>query len=366
MLPLLRHADAGVRGGAVQALERLRWRPTNKDDEIWQIIAKSWFSRLGPFGEKAIPALESVINSGPSSIRTPAIKVLAKIKGPRAMKLLLNALKSDDVIACVAALGALAAVGGEEVVRPISAALRHADTRMRIGAIEALSTMRATETAGQIRDLLKDEAWDVRREAAETLGRFKDRGSIDILTRVLDDKDADVRETAARALGQIGDRQAIGPLVMALKDKNSSVRRIAAASLSRIDEDWSSSPAAEAGFQKLKAAIEDEEWDVQHFVTELLVGVGVIEGKTGLKRDGGPRIAPSPEMRHKVTITQFISMLSDVDPDFRLAAAHALGRLDGDRTPQSALMRALSDPDPAVRTAVEIALEKFGPSTKYQ
>jgi HEAT repeat protein len=70
-------------------------------------------------------------------------------------------------------------------------------------------------------------------------------------------------------------------------------------------------------------------------------------------------------MLRKVTVTQFISLLSDADPDFRLAAAHALGRIDCDRTPQSALMRALSDPDAAVRSAVEKALEQFGPSTKY-
>ncbi|MGZ4963956.1 MAG: HEAT repeat domain-containing protein [Limisphaerales bacterium] len=364
MVPLLRHADAGVRGSAVQALDRIGWSPGNKEDEIWRFIARTSFGRLGAFGEKAVPALEFVISSGPSSIRTRAIKVLAQIKSPRALKILLNAAKSDDINACVAALGALATLGGEDVLKPISAALRHADTRMRIAAIDALYAMRAKEASAQIRNLLKDSAWDVRLAAVETLGRFKDTESTEAMIKALEDSDGDVREMAAMALGQIGDRKAIGALVMALKDQNSSVRRIAAASLSRIDDEWSSSPAAEAGFEKLKAAIKNEDSDVQYSVTELLTGLGVIKGKTSSREAQGPRIAPSPAMLRELTITQFISMLSDSDPDFRLAAAHALGRI-GDRTPQSALMRALSDPDSAVRSAVEKALERFSPSTKH-
>jgi HEAT repeat protein len=51
--------------------------------------------------------------------------------------------------------------------------------------------------------------------------------------------------------------------------------------------------------------------------------------------------------------------LCDADRDLRQAAAEALGRL-GDERAKSPLLRALGDPDPGVRDAVEAAMQSFG------
>jgi hypothetical protein len=53
LTPLLRHPDAGVRGHAAQVLDYLGWRPLERDDEIWALLAKGNFSRLASFGAAA-------------------------------------------------------------------------------------------------------------------------------------------------------------------------------------------------------------------------------------------------------------------------------------------------------------------------
>jgi HEAT repeat protein len=58
-------------------------------------------------------------------------------------------------------------------------------------------------------------------------------------------------------------------------------------------------------------------------------------------------------------VTLFLAILCDADRDLRQAAALALGNL-GESRAVSALIRALADPDPSVRSAVEQALHVLG------
>jgi HEAT repeat protein len=241
------------------------------------------------------------------------------------------------------------------VLEPIIKMIRHANNHVRVAAIDATAALEGFQAREQLRESLEDTAWNVRRAAAEALGRLKDSGAIDKLSVALKDSDADVREAVARALGSIGERAAITPLVLALRDPSSGVRRIASGALSRLDEEWSSSSEARAAYPALKSGLENEDSEVRHFVGQLLQGLGETSG--GLspwKRSGDGDSAAL--RRQKLAISLFTASLCDWDRDLRQASAEALGRL-GDKRAEGALTRALEDPDPGVRYAVEQSLQ---------
>src|ERR1019366_10576796 len=107
LVPLLRHANAGVRGSAAQVLELLGWRPGTRDEEMWFLVAKGKCSQAASFGTAALVPLELVLNSGPYSLCVAAVQALAEIEDQRAVRLLLKALKSTDAAVCAAALDSL-------------------------------------------------------------------------------------------------------------------------------------------------------------------------------------------------------------------------------------------------------------------
>ena len=359
LVPLLRHTDAGVRGCVAQVLDYLSWNPTNREDEIWLLVAKGKFSHAASFGVPAITALEMVLHSGPYSLCVAAAHALGEIGDQRVVRPLLAALRSSDTAICVAAVDTLAKVGGPKVIEPITALLKHSNGEVRRAAVEALGKQGGPAVVEPLRQMLRDSLWDVRRAAAEGLGRLKGPGALEAISQALQDGDSDVREAAAIALGNLGDHGAIGPLVMALKDSSSGVRRIAAAALSRIDERWSASAEAQGAIAQLKPALQDKDPAVRHFVGSLLVGLGEVE----------PDVAPAEVVdesavslrgkRQKLAVSLFTAMLCDLDRDLRQAAAEALGRL-GDRRAESALSRTVGDADPDVRHAAEKALEILG------
>jgi HEAT repeat protein len=356
LLPLLRHQNAGVRGCAAQVLELIGWRPSKSEDEMWFQAAKGQCSRVAAFGEAALLPLEMVLNSGPSSLGVAAVHALGEIEDRRVVRVLLKALKSDDAAVCAAAVDALARVGGLEASEPIIGTLQHKNGHVRLAAVEALGSLRVAAAVEPVRALLNDPMWDVRRAAAETLGRLKDNRAVEALTRALADKDADVREATAMVLGGLNDRRAIGPLVLALTDSTSSVRRIAAGALSRIDENWCASPGARAAVEGLKPALYDRDPDVRRLVGQLLVSLGAMEPEGSTEPAANEMSASAVEKRQKLAVGLFLAILCDADRDLRQAAAEALGRL-GERRAESALTRALRDPDAAVRSAAERGLQ---------
>ena len=360
LTPLLRHADAGVRGQAAQRLEHLGWRPAGQEDEIWLFVAKGQFNRVGAFGAAAVPALEAVIDSGPYSLSLGAVEALGEIGDQRALRPLLRALKADDAGVCVAALDALCRMGDPQAVEPIIGTLRHESGAVRVAAVETLRRLGATAAVEPLRGLLRDPVWDVRRAAAEALGRLKDPRAIDALAEALADGDEDVREASAMALGSLGEPRGIGPLVLALKDPASGVRRIAAAALSRIDPDWSASAEARASVEQLKSALQDGDSNVRHFVGHLLVNLGAVEADLAPAATEGEELSvSSASKRRKLAVSLFVALLVDADRDVRQAAAEALGRL-GDERAKPPLVRALADGDISVREAAEEALHAFG------
>ena len=350
--PLLRHRDAGVRGQAAQTLETLGWRPGTREEEIWNLVARAQFFQAAGFGVAAVPALESALATGATSIAAGVIEALGHVGDPCVLRPLLQALKSTDPGVCLAAVTTLTRLEAPEAAGPILNLLKHRNAQVRVAVVEALGRLRVPGAAQPVSALLKDSAWEVRREAAETLGRLGDRSTVEALSAGLSDSDADVREAVAIALGALGDPKAIGPLVLALRDPTSGVRRIAAATLSRLDTDWSRLPEARAAAEELKTALHDHDPGVRHFVGHLLAAMNVAESAPASAASPGEA---DPAQRRKLALACFLRVLKDADRDLRLAAVRALKELSGDSA-HAGLMRARHDNDPAVRAAIEDAL----------
>src|ERR1019366_10303096 len=86
LVPLLRHANAGVRGCAAQVLEFIGWRPSKSEDEMWFLVAKGQCSRVASFGAAALLPLEMVLNAGPYSLCVAAVQALGEIEDQRVVR----------------------------------------------------------------------------------------------------------------------------------------------------------------------------------------------------------------------------------------------------------------------------------------
>ena len=356
LFPLLKHHDFGVRGSAAQAIDTLRWAPTDREQRAWFCIAKGWYERAAMLGTEAIPGLELTIETGPISAAVRAVEALGRIPDPRVVKRVCGALRSPEPAVGIAAAGALAKLGGTEAVEALIPCLRSEQIQLRAESARALGILGAAEATGPICKLLEDKEWEVRREAATALGILKNPESFGPLAKALQDADGDVREAAALALSKSGDRRAVQPLVLALKDEVASVRRIAAAGLSRIDPDWVSLPETRVAAEELKVAIQDADPAVRFFVAQLLVNLGEMSPEALLGFSPEDQLASPAIKRRRMATNLFIALLEDRDRDLRQAAAEALGQLGGERA-RHAMTRAAGDPDGDVAAALQMALQ---------
>lgn len=112
--------------------------------------------------------------------------------------------------------------------------LKTGDLPRRTRAAVELGRIKHPRVVKPLIDALKDKHWTVRRIAAEALGRMREPCALKPLILTLKDWVPDVRGAAAEALGRIRDRRAIRPLIDSLKDENSVVRKKAAMALATI------------------------------------------------------------------------------------------------------------------------------------
>src|SRR5215472_10134895 len=259
LVPLLQHHDFSVRTAVAQAIDTIRWTPSDREERVWFCVAKGWYERAAASGSEALQALQLTVETAPLSSAIRAVEALGRITDPRVVTLLCKALNSTEPAICLAATDGLGKVGGSEAVAALIPCLKHTHTQIRAEAARALGILGAAEASVPISLMLDDHEWEVRKEAATALGKLCNPETLEPLAKLLDDLDGDVREAAAVALGKMRDRRGVGPLVMALKDESAGVRRIAAAGLSRIDPDWISLPETRTAAEKLKEAIQNAE-----------------------------------------------------------------------------------------------------------
>jgi len=217
----LKDEDPRIRQTAAEILGRLKdpraigpliVALVDEDPEVQEAVfeALKSFPGWGKSDEanRVVPELIVVLQDQRKDpeVRKNAAEALGKIKDPRAVEPLIEALKDKDFRVRWNAAEALGEIGDPKAVKPLIAALKDKDSTVRL-------------------------------YAAEALGKIKDPRAVEPLITALKDEYSEVRWHAAWSLGEIQDPRAVEPLIEALKDEDSGVRLSAAWSLEKITKE---------------------------------------------------------------------------------------------------------------------------------
>jgi HEAT repeat protein len=70
MISLLRHEDFGVRAGAAQMIDTIRWVPADRQQRVWFQVAKGWYDRAATSGAEALERCSWLLNPRPCIMRS--------------------------------------------------------------------------------------------------------------------------------------------------------------------------------------------------------------------------------------------------------------------------------------------------------
>ena len=146
----LRHDDRHVRGNAALVFAAMG------DERGWSVI-KEMLRDRGPRGEgQGIPNARWSLAAQISADRYYAVHLLGMLRDARAVPLLEPLLADDQVNFKVP--WSLGQIGGPEAVRVLLLALRNENVDVRVIAIESVRELGAREALPVLRTLLMDEA----------------------------------------------------------------------------------------------------------------------------------------------------------------------------------------------------------------
>jgi HEAT repeat protein len=237
-----------------------------------QAVTAGGLQAYAPDVAGALAALES----GDSSGRLDAIRILGLARAEEAGPALLSAVADPDPAISMAAAEALGRIDSPATVSGLLVALDHPDERVQLSAARALGMMAVEGAVQPLRDMLMNGDGAEVSTAAEALGRIGGAEATDALLAALADPDMTprrhaalaalesigepavgtltgmlassdpyARSNAAQALGWIGSPSATDALVQALGDKSSLVRSEAAWALGEVGD-----PAARAALER--------------------------------------------------------------------------------------------------------------------
>lgn len=289
LMPLLDDPMAGVRAVAASSLLAL-------DEELRELgkpgLVRAALARAGPLTRQNI---RSLIDHRDHTVRAAAVRLAGMAGDPEALAAVLEVM--DDPLIHEQALAMVTAMGET--------------------AAQALAQV-AVQTGGSQREHV------LRMIGALPRGNVDD-GLLALLTAGLQDAGEDAAVAAAEALERIGDRSCLGALYRAMAVEG------------RLGE-----AAADAMAAILERGGRDAQRDL-----ELIVGkTWPEEGELArnlcrvVGQIGSNRYAP-----------HLVSMLGSSDVGVRVAAATAIGRIQGDHEGVAALSFALADEEPQVRAA---------------
>ncbi len=283
----LQDKDCQIKRDAAESLEKIGWKPKNKTEEAYYLIAKQKWEKLNEIGEPAVQPLIHLLKDENKDIRENAAKALERMSwkpkdGTERAYHLIALQKWDDLLEV-----------GEPAVEPLIQSLKDKNRCVREGAIKTLGKIGDRRAVEPLIHVLEDEHKEVRKEAAEALDKMdwkpknnieytyylvgkekwirladevgepaitllieflkKDEslgvlwGTADAMVRIgepaieplmqaLKNEDERIRGGAAHALGKMKYSGAVEPLIKALKDESKNVRSKAVGALGKIKD----------------------------------------------------------------------------------------------------------------------------------
>lgn len=332
-------------------VERLRsarrWRE--------RALAAELLGRVG--NAKAVPALLETVRATrteDADVRDIALRALARIADSGAIGQLAVALETADGW-LAPHLADILVRHGEPAIAPLLAILDRRDRpTARAWAANVLGELRADSALPALLRGLDDSDDEVRAKSATALGRLGDRIAVGpLLDHLLVDPAPFVRARIANALGHFGDSDVTDRLVHALGDSAWWVRMRSVEALERIG------PAAE---QPLLGALDNADAGIRGRAAVTLERLGAAATLASSIRneenagEAAETLAKFPSAGARELIAELLVAPMESVRGVTLRALRRAGRRD--LSPMIAEV-ALSDPDPALRSAALETLAKF-------
>lgn len=239
---LKKHASKDVRKMAIHSLGLIgdprAVKPLSKGLKKWDAdLSQEATQTLRKINndDAVISLVLALGNTYPDHTRVNAAYALASLKDPKAVFVLLETLKRDEVKIFEKKIQALSKIGRPAAEPLISQLKVEKRAGCRECIVKALGEIEAPNVIQPLIETLQDDYFGVRREAAVALGNLGDPRAVEALIPLLQDEgDFSVREEAAVALGKLKDSRSIRPLIQAFKDDDYRVRYAAVNALSRM------------------------------------------------------------------------------------------------------------------------------------
>jgi HEAT repeat protein len=338
-----------VRQSAAILLKKIGWEPKENETGAFYWIAANNLEECVRIGAPALTPLISTLLShvNPES-RGEYAMALRQIDQPRAVELLIEALKENDTkIAAAYALGDLKATSA---IDPLIAALKDENEHMRRAAAIVLWKIGIQLDDTALRSRVVESlisAITYNDQAILTLVTIGDPRAVEPLIDTIKNGNWNKRLAAAEALGKIGDTRAVEPLIIALKDKDMGVRKKVVQALSNLKDNRAVEP--------LITIIQDK--DLSLDVVQALGNIGdirALDPLISMFKDGEPRIAIATALGKIAALSEDVSLQTRAmelliaalnEKDYSVesvpqAAAEALGNI-GDARAVGSLIAAL-------------------------
>jgi HEAT repeat protein len=187
---------------------------------------------LSKIGAPAVEALIGALSHDDDDVRWKAAIALGEIGDRRAVEPLIILLCDEDRFVKSHAALALGAIG-EPAVNPLLRALREGDGNLRWGAAIALGKIRDPRAIEPLIQALADKYENVRAESASSLATMG-KPALEPLLQFLKFSDGPERLEVVAALGELHDTDAIQPLIQMLENADDDERKAIADALDAI------------------------------------------------------------------------------------------------------------------------------------
>ncbi|RCK80688.1 MAG: hypothetical protein OZSIB_3001 [Candidatus Ozemobacter sibiricus] len=321
-------------------------------DERWA-VRKAASEALVKYGDEVIPMIEQVVTrSVDEDARFWAIKCLGKL-GPKAQKILLEALRTGDKQLRYVIAAALGESGDRRVIKVLIDSLADPDWTIRKSAMTALAEIGENAFDLMI-ESLKDTNEDIRDGCLTALVRCGDKAMARLFAYV-EAVDDNQRYVIRKGLTKIGAR-VVEPLMRLFKTGKAPILSFAAATLGEIG-----SPKA---VPVLIEGLSNPDWNVRRSCAYALAEIG----EKGVDRIAEALKSPNDDVRYWVTrilesigeagMPYLVRALQDKNKNIRFFAAKALGSSSSPEVMRD-LVKALCDPSWSVRKAAFTSICKL-------